>query len=311
MTLNGGVDVSVELGDDDFNKCILPKTLEVYNRYRPILTENALTLIIDKQDYNLSRDIVGRGVFDVVPEERAVDTYRAFPSEYWPLNTPDQSMVRASTDLLVWKMNNTATRKILGAWDDFQYFPDQNILRIYPAPQQTQRVKVLSLHNRRFDTGQLTEKGDGAKVAFTFTVTDDEGFPIKNMARVLVVTSKLEMFRDNADGTITGNKGGSGVINYLTGEVTVTFNTAPVQDEVIQWELCEVHQSDYDWYKDYAVCIGDIILGRKRKKFSSIPGSQTSIDLYTDILSEGTEAKTLLEEKATGWMTEWLIPRLL
>lgn len=39
---------------------------------------------------------------------------------------------------------------------------------------------------------------------------------------------KVELFTDNYDGTLTSNLGGSGTIDYVTGALSLTFNTAPI-----------------------------------------------------------------------------------
>jgi hypothetical protein len=313
MTLNGDQTVSVELEDKDFTICILPKTMEVYNRYRPKVVEFPLTLVNGKQEYNLSRYNVGRGVFDLVPEDRVTDAYRLFPQEYWPHNYPVSNFSSRSPEILQWKVNDVATRKTLGVWDDFHYNRDTNILKVYPEPLSSMQTRIVTLHDRYFNAGEFSEKGNGVKVTFDFTIPDSEGFPIKSIAtKSLSIVYKNEKFRDVGDGTLESTvSGSSGTINYSTGAISVTFNTAPLDGDIIQWELCEVYSEDYDWYKDYAIAIGDLILGRKRKKFSQIPGSQAPVDLYVDILSEGSEAKERLEERAMSWATEWMIPRLL
>lgn len=76
--------------------------------------------------------------------------------------------------------------------------------------------------------------GDGATAAFSTTVT---GFPI--LPDTLVITDNTETFEDTtttyttADVTITGSLGGSATINYSTGSVSVTFNTAPTDGQNI------------------------------------------------------------------------------
>jgi len=57
---------------------------------------------------------------------------------------------------------------------------------------------------------------------FTFTLT---ALPVK--ADSVSVNDGTETFTDDAEGVLTGGAGGSGTVNYETGEVTVTFNAAP------------------------------------------------------------------------------------
>jgi ribosomal protein L30E len=40
----------------------------------------------------------------------------------------------------------------------------------------------------------------------------------------VAITDSVEIFTNNGDGTLTGSAGGTGTIDYVTGEVSVTFN---------------------------------------------------------------------------------------
>jgi hypothetical protein len=42
------------------------------------------------------------------------------------------------------------------------------------------------------------------------------------------VTDGVETFTDEGDGTLTGDAGGSGTVNYTTGDISVTFHVAPL-----------------------------------------------------------------------------------
>ena len=76
--------------------------------------------------------------------------------------------------------------------------------------------------------------GDGSTVTFTTTVT---GFPI--YPGKLTISDTVELFQDtNQDWTIsdvilTGDQGGTSIINYDTGSVSVTFATAPINGQII------------------------------------------------------------------------------
>ena len=76
----------------------------------------------------------------------------------------------------------------------------------------TVTAEVLGTGNGTLKTfsGTLTFKASGAKrTCFAITVTDG-----------------TETFTDNFDGTLTGDAGGTGTINYMTGAISVTFNAA-------------------------------------------------------------------------------------
>jgi len=76
--------------------------------------------------------------------------------------------------------------------------------------------------------------GDGATVTFTTTIT---GFPI--YPSTLTITDNTETFEDitstwtTADVTITGSEAGTATINYEDGTVSVTFNAAPDDGQLI------------------------------------------------------------------------------
>lgn len=74
---------------------------------------------------------------------------------------------------------------------------------------------------------EVLGSGDGVVKTFIGTLAFKAGNPI-NTAFAVVVTDGVETFTDGYDGILTGNLGGSGTINYSTGAISVTFNTAPV-----------------------------------------------------------------------------------
>ena len=73
-------------------------------------------------------------------------------------------------------------------------------------------------------TGEGFGTGDGAAPTFTHTLAVVTG---KKTAMYPSVTDGVETFVDDRNGGMTGNLGGTGTINYATGAVSVTFNTAP------------------------------------------------------------------------------------
>ena len=76
--------------------------------------------------------------------------------------------------------------------------------------------------------------GDGVTVTFTTTL---QSFPLYPSS--LTITDNTETFEDTtttyttSDVTITGSDGGSATINYSTGAVSVTFNAAPDDGQLI------------------------------------------------------------------------------
>jgi len=76
--------------------------------------------------------------------------------------------------------------------------------------------------------------GDAATVTFTTTIT---GFPI--FPGTLTIADDTELFQDTSttwttsNVTLTGSEGGTATINYDTGAVSVTFNAAPADGQLI------------------------------------------------------------------------------
>lgn len=69
-------------------------------------------------------------------------------------------------------------------------------------------------------SAEVVGTGDGAEQTFTATLVKTPIVPTS-----LIVTDGIETLTDSGDGTLTGD--GSGTINYNTGALSVTFNTAP------------------------------------------------------------------------------------
>jgi len=77
-------------------------------------------------------------------------------------------------------------------------------------------------------SNEVIGTGDGTTVAFNFNLTKDPQVP-----GTIVITDTVETFSDNGNGTLTGDVGGSGSVNYSTGVGSVTFNTAPTNGQSI------------------------------------------------------------------------------
>lgn len=76
--------------------------------------------------------------------------------------------------------------------------------------------------------------GDGVTTNFTTTVT---GFPL--FPGTTTISDEVELFEDTnttfttSNVNVTGSQGGTLVLNYSTGTVNVTFNTAPIDGQNI------------------------------------------------------------------------------
>lgn len=71
--------------------------------------------------------------------------------------------------------------------------------------------------------------GNGTKVTFTGTLAWTPVRPLDaDYGWSVTFTNGVETFTDNGSGTLTGSAGGSGTVNYTTGEYSITFNVAPL-----------------------------------------------------------------------------------
>lgn len=87
---------------------------------------------------------------------------------------------------------------------------------------------------------QTIGTGDGSTTSFSGTANN---FPI--LPSTAVVTDDTEVFEDTnttystSAVTLTGSLGGSGTINYSTGAVSVSFNTAPATGQDIRFSYIQ------------------------------------------------------------------------
>ena len=86
-------------------------------------------------------------------------------------------------------------------------------------------------------TDEYFSTGDGDTRSHTNTLSN---VPIK--PGTFTVTDGVEAFTDEGDGELDGASGGSGTVDYVTGEVHVKFKTAPVEDVIIK--------CSYDQFED-------------------------------------------------------------
>lgn len=72
--------------------------------------------------------------------------------------------------------------------------------------------------------------GDGSTTAFSTTIS-------LTSSRIyhgsVIINDDVETFTDDGSGVLTGSDGGTGTIDYTSGAVSVTFNTAPTSGENI------------------------------------------------------------------------------
>lgn len=79
-------------------------------------------------------------------------------------------------------------------------------------------------------TGEAYGTGDGTTKTFAHTLS---AISAPKTAMYISVTDGTETFVDDRNGNMEGNLGGTGTVNYATGAVSVTFNTAPTNSQAI------------------------------------------------------------------------------
>lgn len=79
-------------------------------------------------------------------------------------------------------------------------------------------------------TGEAYGTGDGTEVTFAHTL-DAAGAPKTVM--YITVTDGTETFKDDRNGNLIGDAGGTGTVNYATGAVSVTFAAAVTNSQAI------------------------------------------------------------------------------
>lgn len=316
--LNGGNQISVELTKNSQENgvpsdldTIITKATEVYNKYRPKVNEFPFTVIKNQQNYNLPRSVVGRGVLRYIPRQSISDSYKQFPSSYYPVNYPGYNIKAA--DLIGWRGINATERKILGSWDDWKYNQDNNTLTIYPPPLQSFLGVLETMHDRMFTViDNLFITSGEIQREYKTQVVNEFRLPVMGIVpgSISIKIGVWTIVDDYSGNLSCSDPNVGGTIDYSKGIITVVFVNIPPQNLSATLTICEIRQEDYNWFKDYALAIGKIIIGRKRSHFGGkIPGAQKEIDLDVAVLEEGNTEKEKLEETAKIWQMSWAIPR--
>ncbi len=179
----------------------------------------------------------------------------------WPLSEIRQKVRQVSGRLSLAEISNTQVDEYINKYFKFEFPAEVKLNRNYTlhefntsmnvqdyafpvnftnfVPEATIDRKELLLYQdpdkyytenpeniQRFSTWT----GDGATVTFANTFANN--VPI--LAGSVLVDDTVEVFTDDGLGILTGNQGGSGTVDYTTGAISVTFNTAPISGQVIQ-----------------------------------------------------------------------------
>lgn len=95
---------------------------------------------------------------------------------------------------------------------------DRNVVR-------TSYIETRSVTDYTQIVAEVVGTGNGVNTTFAGTLAF-KGVQSKRTALDVSFTDGVETFSDNLNGTLTGNLGGTGTINYTTGAFSITFNTA-------------------------------------------------------------------------------------
>jgi hypothetical protein len=93
---------------------------------------------------------------------------------------------------------------------------------VYPVGLLLTRAIDGVLNQLAVIAGEVLDAGDG--VAKDYAGTLAAALPVE--PGTVIVTDGVEAFADDGFGVLTGDAGGAGTVNYQTGNVAVTFNTA-------------------------------------------------------------------------------------
>jgi hypothetical protein len=90
-------------------------------------------------------------------------------------------------------------------------------------------------------TDEVIGSGDGVDLTFNGTLAFKGGGAVRTCFGISVAVTGGETFTDDYNGVLTGSAGGTGTINYTTGEWTLTFTVAPANSAnnikaTYQWE---------------------------------------------------------------------------
>jgi hypothetical protein len=147
-------------------------------------------------------------------------------NKYFQFEFPAE--VKLNRNLTLHEFNTTANVQEYDFPADYTNFVpaatlDRREISFYQSPDD------YDLSNPENVSRFTTWTGDGLTVSFASTYTSN--IPI--IPGTVVVDDTVEVFSDDGVGVLTGNAGGSGTINYTTGAVSVTFNTAPISGQSI------------------------------------------------------------------------------
>lgn len=189
--------------------------------------------------------------------------------------------------------------KVTKSYADFSASAITNDIEIYSLLAGEVLHNVIIKHSSAFDestvpvTGEVVGVGDGIVVTFPISLND---LPVNPLS--ISITDTVETFTDNGLGVLTGDQGGTGTINYLTGVGSVTFNSPPT--------LLQNITADYtqNGVVDYAISVGIpanfSIFAGSFSVYSAPSGTSFGVTAITSPAPEDFTAATSIRAQATS-----------
>lgn len=148
-------------------------------------------------------------------------------NKYFQFEFPAE--VKLNRNYVIHEFNTTANTQNYAFPGDYTNFVpeatlDRRSIEFYQDPDAFFRDNPENV--ARFSTWT----GDGSTTTFTNTYSNNA--PI--IPGTVLVDDTVEVFSDDGEGVLTGDASGTGTVTYLTASISVTFNTAPTDGQVIQ-----------------------------------------------------------------------------
>lgn len=180
---------------------------------------------VESLDENGAGDIIGG---DADGDDMAIEEYQSLAGAFLYFSTPNGSVLKlpiASPDVII----------DLAVTDHRGYI---NIKRgstfLFNRKDTDGGSDTTGLYRSVIDrdelsdysetTNEVIDAGDGV----TKTFAGNLSLATLASCHYVRITDTVEVFTDDRNGNLVGNKGGTGTINYADGSYSITFNTAPV-----------------------------------------------------------------------------------
>jgi len=180
---------------------------------------------VESKDENGNDDIIGPLADG---DEMAIEEYQSLAGSFFYLSTPNGSVLKlpiASPSIII-DLDVTDHRGFIKIKKGATFLFNRkdtdksgDTTGIYRSV-----IDRDELSDYTETTNEVIDTGDGSAKNFTGNLALD----IENSAHYVRITDTEEIFTDDRNGNLIGDKGGTGTINYADGAYDITFNTAPV-----------------------------------------------------------------------------------